>query len=295
MVYKFEINANGPYNYEHSLAFLGRSDKEALFQVNAGKIFRPYACDGVNAMLAISGMKNGVNVEVSSDIISGESLEKISAFVTEWLDLDRDILAFYNMAAGDKILAPLVDKYQGARITCIPDFFETFCWAIAGQSISLHVVYIIKQLLVERFGEEAQILGKRYRMFPTPEKISSLDTEVLQSVKLTRNKAVCIKRVAEMVAAGEISKQMFDGVDTKAAVKELVKIKGIGGWTANYVMLRGLRRNDAFPLGDSGLVNALRIQLGLDRKPTEKEILDFAAGWNGWESYATFYLWRSLL
>ncbi|GJQ63452.1 MAG: DNA-3-methyladenine glycosylase [Melioribacteraceae bacterium] len=295
MPLSFNIQANGAYDFGQSLAFLGRSDKEALFTVQGETVYRPFAGQQVNTLLQISGIEEGVNVAVDVENLTDLGREEIIRFVNHWLDLDRDITGFYKLAASDKILAPLVDKYHGSRITCIPDFFETFCWAIAGQSISLHVVYIIKQLLVERFGEEVEISGKFYKLFPTPEKIAALETDVLQSVKLTRNKAVCIKRIAELMCSRELSAEIFSGMDTKSAVKELVKIKGIGPWTANYVMLRGLRRNDALPLGDSGLINALKNQLEMERKPTEREILEIAAGWSGWESYATFYLWRSLL
>lgn len=295
MPVSFDIHAYGAFDFGQSRAFLGRSDKEALFSVQGETVYRPFAGKHVKTLLQISGIENGVIVAADVENITDSGREEIVRFVNHWLDLDRDIAGFYKLAGNDKILSPLVDKYHGSRITCIPDFFETFCWAIAGQSISLHVVYIIKQLLVERFGEEVEISGNVYKLFPTPEKIAGIDTDELQSVKLTRNKAVCIKRIAELICSGELSAEMFSGMDTKSAVKELVKIKGIGPWTANYVMLRGLRRNDALPLGDSGLINALKNQLGMERKPTEKEILEIAAGWSGWESYATFYLWRSLL
>lgn len=78
------------------------------------------------------------------------------------------------------------------------------------------------------------------------------------------------------------------------AKKEEAEKHGFGPWTANYVMMRCLRDPSAFPIEDVGLHNALKQQLKLSEKPGLAEIRQLAAAWQGWEAYATFYLWRSL-
>ncbi len=80
----------------------------------------------------------------------------------------------------------------------------------------------------------------------------------------------------------------------REAEKLLVGSRGIGPWTANYVLLRCLRFPTALPIEDVGLHNAIKLLLGMDRKPTVEEIREPAKPWAGWESYATFYLWRAL-
>jgi DNA-3-methyladenine glycosylase II len=80
----------------------------------------------------------------------------------------------------------------------------------------------------------------------------------------------------------------------KDAEKMLVKIRGIGPWTANYVLMRCLRYPSAFPIDDVGLHNAIKHRLGKELKPTKEEIIKLAVNWTNWESYATFYLWRYL-
>jgi DNA-3-methyladenine glycosylase II len=74
----------------------------------------------------------------------------------------------------------------------------------------------------------------------------------------------------------------------------LVRVRGIGPWTAHYVRMRCLRDPRAFPIGDAGLHNAVKARLGLERKPTPQELQALFANWAGWEAYATFYLWHSL-
>ena len=75
----------------------------------------------------------------------------------------------------------------------------------------------------------------------------------------------------------------------------LTKIRGVGLWTANYVLMRCFGFANAFPIQDIGLHRAIQLQLGSDRKPTIEEIRELAAGWKNWEAYVTFYLYRSLL
>ena len=88
---------------------------------------------------------------------------------------------------------------------------------------------------------------------------------------------------------GKLTKELLlEAGSLKKAEKQLVGIRGIGPWTANYVLMRCLRMPAAFPIDDVGLHNAIKHLLGLEAKPTKKEILELSAGWANWESYATF-------
>ena len=78
------------------------------------------------------------------------------------------------------------------------------------------------------------------------------------------------------------------------AEKELVKIRGIGPWTANYVLMRCLRYGEAFPMKDIGLLNGIKEIKGSTEKPQKKEMLVLKKRWGKWCSYAVFYIWRVL-
>lgn len=98
-----------------------------------------------------------------------------------------------------------------------------------------------------------------------------------------------------MMVSGELWKRsLLEIKDFKRAEKMLVKIRGIGPWTANYVLIRCLRYPNAFPIDDVGLINAIKEVTDMERKTTKEEIIEHALRWKRWESYATFYLWRLL-
>ena len=81
----------------------------------------------------------------------------------------------------------------------------------------------------------------------------------------------------------------------KTIRKDLMRIRGIGQWTADYVSLRCLMDPAALPAADVGLQNAIKQQLDLRDKPKVEDIIQYSNSWEGWKAYATFYLWASLL
>jgi DNA-3-methyladenine glycosylase II len=112
---------------------------------------------------------------------------------------------------------------------------------------------------------------------------------------MTAKKSEYIIGVARLIVEGKLTKELLlSSDDMIAAEKKLVAIRGIGPWTANYVLMRCLRFPSAFPIADVGLHNAIKHLTGTANKPTLEEIRHHALAWANWESYATFYLWRVL-
>src|SRR5690625_1245674 len=225
--------------------------------------------------------------------ISSEIKLEVSEYITQWFDLDRDIIPFYEMAENDPILQNLVKKYKGYRIIGIPDLFEAITWAIIGQQINLTFAYRLKRRLIEHFGEKIVWEGHEFWLFPQPEQIATLKVADLRELQFTNRKAEYIIDIATLMSNGEMSKETLREKEYHDLKKTLLHLRGVGNWTADYVMMRCFNRPEAMPIADVGLHRALQRQLGLDRKPTIEEITDLAKSWAGWESYATFYLWRS--
>lgn len=97
------------------------------------------------------------------------------------------------------------------------------------------------------------------------------------------------------MASGELNKEKLLKEQNRTSMKKfLMAIRGVGAWTADYVLMKCFHDPTSFPIADVGLHNALKMQLALDRKPTIDELKEFEAQWQGWQAYATFYLWRSL-
>ncbi|MEQ6853191.1 DNA-3-methyladenine glycosylase [Lysinibacillus capsici] len=285
----FDMNAN--------LGYLTREKNECLYEIENNIITKVIAIGEMQSLVQISVIDNQQMVvqflNGSRPIEKGER-EKIATYILEWFDLDNDLTPFYEMANADPLLKIPAQKFYGLRVIGIPDLFEALCWGVLGQQINLAFAYSLKRQFVESFGDSIEWNGKKYWVFPSYERIAQLEPTDLAAIKMTVKKSEYIIGIARLMANGELSKEQLKKMDFKEAEKSLIKIRGIGPWTANYVLMRCLRFQTAFPIDDVGLINSIKTLRNMNQKPTKEEILALSIPWKNWESYATFYLWRVL-
>ncbi|WP_419180346.1 DNA-3-methyladenine glycosylase family protein [Bacillus xiapuensis] len=284
------------FNFSENLKYLMRSSIECMYEIKDKRIYKALSVGQEDLIIEINtDAQNNLVIRFLGD--SSPPLEStraaVAGYVWEWFDLQRDLAPFYEIAKTDALLKEAIDSFYGLRIMGIPDLFEGLCWGILGQQINLTFAYTLKRRLVEKFGRIVQFEGESYWLFPTPSDIAHLRVEELLELRMTVKKCEYLIEVANLMVEGKLTRQMLlDTGNLKSAEKMLVSIRGIGPWTANYVLMRCLRFPNAFPIDDVGLHNAIKHRLGMDRKPTKQEILQLSANWTGWEAYATFYLWR---
>jgi DNA-3-methyladenine glycosylase II len=286
------------FNFEENINYLARSSNECLFHIEKNRVSKAIPIGAETLIIEVCSEDDNyliIRFLGERKPTSTITREEVARYVREWFDLDRDIHPFYSMAKEDPLLGPAVDSFYGLRIIGIPDLFEALCWGILGQQINLTFAYILKRRLVEKLGRSVVHDGITYWVFPSPEDIAVLPVEELESLRMTKKKAEYLIGVAQLMVEGRLTKEeLLNLRNHKDAERTLVKIRGIGPWTANYVLMRCLRYPSAFPIDDVGLHNAIKHQLGRDKKPTKDEIMKIAVNWTDWESYATFYLWRYL-
>lgn len=285
----FDMHAN--------LGYLTREKNECLYEIENNIITKVIAIGEMQSLVQISVIDNQQMVvqflNGSRPIEKGER-EKIATYILEWFDLDNDLTPFYEMANADPLLKIPAQKFYGLRVIGIPDLFEALCWGVLGQQINLAFAYSLKRQFVESFGGSIEWNGKKYWVFPPYERIAQLEPTDLAAIKMTVKKSEYIIGIARLMANGDLSKEQLKKMDFKEAEKSLIKIRGIGPWTANYVLMRCLRFQTAFPIDDVGLINSIKTLRNMNQKPMKEEILALSIPWKNWESYATFYLWRVL-
>jgi DNA-3-methyladenine glycosylase II len=220
--------------------------------------------------------------------------ETIKRYITEWFDLETDLKPFYTLARKDDLLKDLVKKFRGYRIIGQPDLFESLVWAVLGQQINLQFAYTLKQRFVEQFGINMSFNGEKYFMFPRPEIVAQLNDLDLLQLQFSRQKSKYVKLIGEAFASNHVSKEKLGHLSFDDAKTELMKIKGIGNWTANYALMKTFRYPNAFPLEDAGIHNAIKSLKGMKKKPSLEQVKRIFKKYKGWEAYATLYLWKSL-
>ena len=233
-------------------------------------------------------------VEVLTDEVSDSIINRIKLFVSEWFDLAADLKPFYMMVKKDALLGDLVKKYFGYRVVGQPDLYESLIWAVLGQQINLTFAYTLKQRFVEQFGKSIEWMGNQFYRFPDYEVVAQLKPEDLLPLQFSKQKAIYTVGISQAFAEGRMSKEKLVGLNLMQAKEELIKIKGIGNWTANYALMKTFRYPDAFPLEDAGVHNAIKSLKGLKAKPSLDQVRRIFKKYKGWEAYATLYLWKSL-
>ena len=282
------------FSFERCFQFLKRSPHELLHRVEENSVVKLLLVNDELILISVKGEENVLKVE----FLHGKQSELVRArakqYVREWFDLETDLKPFYALARKDPLLKPLIKKFFGYRIVGQPDLFESLIWAVLGQQINLQFAYTLKGRFVAQFGDQLIYKEKPYYLFPTAVTVSQLKPEPLLSLQFSRQKASYTIGIAEAFAEGRVSKDKIAALPFAEAKEELMKIKGIDNWTANYALMKTFRYPDAFPLEDAGLHNAIKNQLGLKSKPDLNRVKRIFKKYKGWEAYATLYLWKSL-
>ncbi|MCC3371604.1 DNA-3-methyladenine glycosylase [Cohnella sp. REN36] len=287
-----------PFSFRENCRYLAGATQECLYAIREDGIYKAIPIGEEAPVVRIRESADGRALEVrflDRSPPSESAMIGVDRYIRDWFDLDRDLSPFYRLAERDELLGRAVSAFPGLRNMGIPDLFEALAWGIIGQQINLSFAYTLKRRLVERFGRSVTCGEMTYWTFPTANTVAELTPEDLAPLRMTARKVEYLIGVARLLSEGRLSRESLLALgDLKQAEKALVGIRGIGPWTAHYVLMRCLRMPAAFPVDDVGLQLAIQHLTGMARKPTPAEIRQLAAGWQGWESYATFYLWRFL-
>jgi DNA-3-methyladenine glycosylase II len=282
------------FSYDLCLSFLKRSPKEILHRVEHDTVYKALTIEGLPIIFQMTQRNNNLHIDFLNGNPEPKIQSQVKIYIREWFDLDTDLRPFYALARKDDLLKNLAKKFYGYRIVGQPDLFESLIWAVLGQQINLQFAYTLKQRFVQQFGALIQYLNKDYYLFPEPQRVAGLSDGDLLPLQFSRQKSQYVKLIGEAFAIGSVSKEKLCRLSFDEAKTELMKIKGIGNWTANYALMKTFRYPHAFPLEDAGLHNAIKNLRGMKKKPSLNEVKRIFKNYKGWEAYATLYLWKSL-
>ena len=177
-------------------------------------------------------------------------------------------------------LAPMLETVGKVMPRVNPRGFAGMAKVICGQQISV--------------ASAAAIWG-RYSAIPgalDPAGYLDLSEDVVRGSGFSRGKYQTLRAVAEAIVAGELDLDHIDSLPAEEAIARLVALKGIGPWTAEVYLLFCAGHPDIFPAGDLALLKAAHHGLGLDARPTIKEMIGLAQDWSPHRSAAALLFWR---
>jgi DNA-3-methyladenine glycosylase II len=288
-MYKIPIPEN--FSFQECLWFLDRNYDDCLHEVDQDSVRKLLSVDGIPTLIEILEENNFLIINV----LAGKSSEnQIIEFVKEWFDIDRDLTDFYQLLSQDSDLSYMNLDYNGLRLLGIPDLFEALCWSIIGQQINLTFAYKLKRKITETFGTKLTYESTDYYLFPSSAIVANLQVSDLLPMQFSTRKAEYLIEIAKQFVSENITKSKLEQMSTPEAIKALVSIRGIGEWTANYALMKSLKRLECVTYGDVGLYNALFALKEFPKRPSREQLDKFFEKFKNWEAYTVFYLWRSL-
>lgn len=186
----------------------------------------------------------------------------------------------------DPILAALIRKHGACGLAAAQraDHFSALVRAIVFQQLSTKAASTI-------YARLAALMPDAH---PRAEPLAALSDAQLREAGISRQKAAYLRDLCEKVAAGALDLQTIHGLPDEEVIAALTQVKGIGRWSAEMFLMFRLHRPDVLPVGDMGIINAIRRAYGLRKAPTPDRIRKIGEAWKPYRSVACWYLWRSL-
>lgn len=228
--------------------------------------------------------------------LTAEAAAAAARTLARALDIHRDLSDFYALADPDPQLGPLVARFRGLKPPRFPTLYECLVNAIACQQITLTLGLSLLNRLAEAYGpaftreEDEPVLG-----LPRPEALIGIAPEAWRAMQFSRQKARALTELATAIADGGVDLEALAAETDETVQGRLRQLWGVGRWTAEYALLRGLGRLDTFPADDAGAVNGLRRWLGVEEKLDYAGARAILARWHPYAGLVYFHLLLSAL
>ncbi|MEM2098917.1 MAG: DNA-3-methyladenine glycosylase [Candidatus Bathyarchaeia archaeon] len=283
-----------PFNFDLSAAIFANGDKQVR-KYDGEKFWQVTSVNGKFIHITVKADNTARAPKLTAELRSNDPLsladeQEAKQVITRIFNLNLDLKTFYRETASDNILLKITQKLEGLRSTTTPTVFEALVDAIIEQQISTKVANGIKNRLIKSFGVPLSVDGDIYFTYPTPQNLARADITAICQCGLSQKKAEYIKNAALLVVSGKLDLEKLCLASTEEILHELDRLRGVGVWTAEYTMLRGMQKFDAFPADDLGLRRVISRYYNFEQLITSRQARLIAEKWGKWKGLAAYYL-----
>ncbi|TKJ33281.1 hypothetical protein CEE39_04165 [bacterium (candidate division B38) B3_B38] len=280
-----EIKPVPPFNFGLTASYLHILPPAKYSQGTYSRVLRLLSGKLVSVLVKSVGSVNSPRLSISTrPQVSQEEQEEIKDTVSFMFSTGDDVRGFYSMAEKDPVLKRAVKELRGLKIQSAPTLFEELVIGFCLQWVSFQRGVEMIDCLVRKFGERVDDLYA----FPSPGALAAATLEEIKGCKLGF-RAKRVKWAAEMTASGWGLEQLGSLPDDELK-NELLKIKWVGPWTAEGLLLWRFKRYNAFPLDvwSAKIFQSFYPQL---KDKSLDEISEFASqSWGDYKGLAYYYL-----
>ena len=235
-----------PFDFEKSLDFIEMFRPMAGEQVLAPRsLSKAVSINGKPVLFQVTSSGSIAAPAIQYQLyaaqpIDGETQRKAEDRIAFFLSLDDDLGPFYSTGLDDPFLEPVIRKQYGLHQVKFLTPFEIAVWAVLVQRLAIPIAKKNKQALVERYGSALEINGSRAWAFPEPLQMAAASPAELTG--LVKNERKVEYLLAVIQAFQDVDEEFLRCADFRQVKEWLLNIRGIGDWSAHFILVRGLGR-----------------------------------------------------
>ena len=231
-----------------------------------------------------------LKIAVTGQSLPSDPKTAVAPTLERLLGLNVDLSQFYRFARRHRTLRALATRFQGMKPPRFASIFEALINAIACQQLTLTIGIQLLNRLAHACGPKFAVGDARAHAFPRPIDLVKTSPTKLRELGFSRQKGRAMIELARAITEEGLNLESLENLSDDAAIARLQHLRGVGRWTAEYVLLRGFGRVHVFPGDDVGARNNLQNWLGL-RKPLDYEgVAHTLRGWKRFGGLIYFHL-----
>ena len=282
----FDLIPRPPFEFAHSLNFIEQFAPSANEQTLTERTFRKaIRAAGQTVLVEMHSTGDAPRLQgtlVAESVITPEIEQAALDRLRFYLSLEDDLLPFYKLAEGDTAFAPILKRLYGYHQVKFLTPFENACWAVLTQRNAMPIASKMKNALTDYAGNQIAYEGTIYRVFPDAEQLIHLTDTDLKGIIGHPQKASYLHAVIQAFAQAD--EQWLRTAPSEMVRTWLRNVRGLGEWSAAFILLRGLGHVNTIPL------NEARIQGAFHQFYGRKDIQTVAANYAEYQGYWAHYL-----
>ena len=215
---------------------------------------------------------------------------QVRSIVVRLLGLRIDLTERYRMAESDARLRPLADKFRGMKPPRFPTTFEAVVNAFACQQLSLEVGLELLNRLASISSPRIGMPRDARYAFPAAPDVAKLRPEECKAIGFSGQKVRALLGLARAITRRDVDLELLQQEDDAVVRQCLLELHGVGRWTAEYVLLRGLGRLHVFPGDDVGAQKRMARWLGRSRPLDYTGVQRVVEPWQPFSGMVYFHL-----
>lgn len=289
MTESFELIARGPFALAPAVrfheSFPGGPGGEQ--RDRAPRLDLAFPADGSGATVGVrvtehAGGLHGLVVANPG----GLPVPAIREQVERILSLDVDGAGFAAVTARDPVVRELWARLPGLRPVLFASPYEAAAWALLSHRVRMTQAGAVRRRIARELGDTVDFGDRTLAAFPRPERL----VELAGGPGLTLGKLANLRALGHAAADGDLDTDLLRGMTPEEAVRHLQKLPGIGPFSAELVMIRGVGHTDMLPLHTPRLHRAMADAYDLGPEPRLGSLEAIADGWRPFRSWVAFLL-----